>query len=167
MVGLEQSILRTLPRGQPFLASFATITEDGKPWVRDVTAVASEDLSLRLCTSINSRKVAQIRRNPEVHLLCGVTDPANVEAYLQIQGRADVSTSKAEREALWREGLRNYFSGPDDPDYAIVIVKPYRIELYTAASLEPEVWEREERKRGQVTSSIWRPGLPGLKWEGA
>lgn len=142
MTELRERILKALHVGQPLLVSLATVTEEGKPWVRYVTAVASEDLSLRLCTSMNSRKVAQIRRSPEVHLLCGVTDPERVETYLQIQGRAELATSEAERQAFWREGLRDYFSGPDDPDYAIVIVKPYRIELYTATSLEPEVWER-------------------------
>jgi general stress protein 26 len=145
MADVKGRILKALQVGQPLLVSFATVTEDGKPWARYVTAVASEDLALRLCTSMKSRKVSQIRRNPEVHLLCGVTDPARFETYLQIQGRAEVSTSKAERQTFWSEGLRDYFSGPDDPDYAIV--RPYRIELYTATSLEPEVWEGGSQKR--------------------
>ena len=127
---------------EPYLASFATITEDGKPWVRYVTPHASEDLTIRFSTFIGSRKVAQIKKNPEVHLTCGVTDPATAQTYLQIQGKAELSTDKAEREAFWNDYLKRYFKGPDDPNYAIIIVKPYRIELYTMGNFKPEVWKK-------------------------
>ena len=127
---------------EPYLASFATITEDGKPWVRYVTPHASEDLTIRFSTFIGSRKVAQIKKNPEVHLTCGVTDPATAQTYLQIQGKAELSTDKAEREAFWNDYLKRYFKGPDDPNYGIIIVKPYRIELYTMGNFKPEVWKK-------------------------
>ncbi|MCR4405089.1 MAG: pyridoxamine 5'-phosphate oxidase family protein [Candidatus Acetothermia bacterium] len=146
MADARERILKALRLGQPLLVGLATLTEDGKPWVRYVTAVASEDLALRLCTSMTSRKVSQIRRNPEVHLLCGVTDPERVEAYLQIQGRAEISTSKAERRAFWKDSLGEYFSGPDDPDYCVIIVRPYRIELYSSTRPEPEIWESGEQQ---------------------
>ena len=127
---------------EPHLAGFATITEDGKPWVRYVTPQASDDLTLRFSTFTHSRKVAHIKKNPEVHLTCGATDPANVKAYLQIQGKAELSTEKSEREAFWSDHLKTYFKGPDDPNYAIIIVKPYLIELYTMGKFEPEVWKK-------------------------
>ena len=127
---------------EPHLASFATITEDGKPWVRYVTCQASEDLTIRFSTFIGSRKVAQIKKNPEVHLTCGVTDLATAQTYLQIQGKAELSTDKAEREAFWNDYLTRYFKGPDDPNYGIIIVKPYRIELYTMGNFKPEVWKK-------------------------
>jgi general stress protein 26 len=70
-----------------------------------------------------------------------VTNPQTAEAYVQIQGRAEVSRDEAERKAYWKDELKTYFSGPDDPNYSVVIVRPYRIELQTMASMEPEVWE--------------------------
>jgi len=124
------------------LATFATIAEEGKPWVRYVTCQASEDLTIRFSTFIDSRKVAQIKKNPEVHLTCGVTDLATAQTYLQVQGKAELSTDKAEREAFWNDHLKRYFKGPDDPKYGVIIVKPYRIELYTMGNFEPEVWEK-------------------------
>jgi len=127
---------------EPYLASFATIAEDGKPWVRYVTPHASGDLTIRFSTFIGSRKVAQIKKNPEVHLTCGVTDPATAQTYLQIQGKAELSTDKAEREAFWNDYLKRYFKGPDDPNYGIIIVKPYCIELYTMGNFKPEVWKK-------------------------
>ncbi len=36
---------------------------------------------------------------------------------------------------------QSYFSGPDDPNYFVVIVKPYRIELMQMTEMIPQVWE--------------------------
>ena len=37
--------------------------------------------------------------------------------------------------------IAKIFEGPDDPNYAIVIVRPYRIEVNTFGSFMPEIWE--------------------------
>ena len=140
MSDLAQRILTIIK--EPHLASFATSAEESKPWVRYVTCQASEDLTIRFSTFVGSRKVAQIKKNPEVHLTCGVTDLATAQTYLQIQGKAELSTDKAEREAFWNDYLKRYFKGPDDPNYGIIIVKPYRIELYTMGNFKPEVWKK-------------------------
>ena len=141
MDGVAQKIREILRVGQFFVASLATVTRDGKPWVRYVSPVASDDFSLRFATSLNSRKVAQIRDNPEVHLTCGVTDPTKLSPYVQIQGRARLVTDSAERAAFWVEGFAAYFTGPDDPNYVIVHVEPYRIEVPSHTSAEVKVWE--------------------------
>ena len=124
------------------LSAVATIA-DGKPWVRYVMTTGGGDLSVRFATYAGSRKVAQIAANPEVHVTLGVNDPAVMKPYLQIQGRARFSTEAAERHGFWSEMLANYFSGPDDPNYGVVIVTPYRIELARAGVPEPEVWTAE------------------------
>ena len=122
------------------LAAVATIAAGGKPWVRYVMTTGGDDLSVRFATYAGSRKVAQIAANPEVHVTLGVTDPAVMKPYLQIQGRARFSTEAAERHGFWSEMLADYFSGPDDPNYGVVIVTPYRIELAQAGVPVPEVW---------------------------
>jgi general stress protein 26 len=141
MTDVKRRILDVLKPGESFLASLATVTEDGKPWVRYVSPQISKDLTLRIATSVTSRKATHIRKHPEVHLTCGVTDPRTAEYYLQIQGRANVVTDRAERKAFWYDGLKEHFSGPDDPDYALIVVKPYRIEVYPMMSMDFEVWE--------------------------
>lgn len=125
----------------PCLAGFATVTPEGKPWVRYVMIQADEALTLRFATFLESRKVGQIRANPEVHITCGVTEPAPTNRYLQVQARAEVSTDEGERQAFWNEHLKTYFTGPDDPKYAVVICRPYRIEYMAPGAMEPEVWE--------------------------
>jgi len=139
MSELRERILEMLK--QPQLSGLATITENGKPWVRYMMATASQDMTIRCATFINARKVSQIRENPEVHLTCGVTDPATDQNYLQVQGRAELTTDEQERHAFWTDMLEHVFKGPDDPNYGILIIKPYRIEFCSAGKLEAEVWE--------------------------
>lgn len=139
MADLKEKILEIIR--QPHLAAFATVTADGRPWVRYVMPFADEDLTVRFSTFVSARKVAQIRNNPEVHLTCGVTDPMNFKHYLQIEGRAEFTTAEEERALVWSDHLANIFQGPEDPNMGVVIVRPQRIELNTAGSFEPEVWE--------------------------
>jgi general stress protein 26 len=127
--------------GKPFIASLATVTGDGKPWCRYVMGTGSDDMTIRFSTFANARKVKHIESNPEVHMNCGVLDPRSYEYYLQVQGTAEITTDKAERDAFWNDEIAKIFEGPDDPNYAIVIVKPYRIEVNTFGSFIPEIWE--------------------------
>lgn len=140
MNDLEKKILDII--GKPHMAGFATVTEEGKPWTRYVMPVASQDMTIRFSTFLNSRKVSQIRRNPEVHLNCGVVDPMVWKSYLQIEGRAEITIDPDEKKAFWNDEIAKIFKGPDDPDYAIVIVRPYRIELNTIGNFKPEIWQR-------------------------
>lgn len=130
-----QGILR-----QPQLAGLATITQDGKPWVRYVMAVTSPDLTIRCATHAMARKVKQIAKNPEVHLTCGITDPQKMGPYLQIQGRATLNTSQDARRSFWTDMLAPIFEGPDDPNYAVIEIRPYSIEYWTPGTFKPEVW---------------------------
>lgn len=136
---LKRSITKELKNLQ--LASLATLAETGAPWVRYVMIQGDDELVVRCATFIGSRKVAQIRNNPEVHITCGITDPAQMKPYLQIQGRAEIEVGEAVRHAFWNPSLESIFSGADDPDYAVVVVKPYRIEYCTPPNMEPEVLE--------------------------
>jgi len=125
------------------LINFATITEDGRPWVRYVVGKADNQLVFRFCSRIDTRKISQVRKNPNVHLSLGAKDLESANHWLQVEGRAEVSTDKTERESFWFDDLKNYFSGPDDPNYCIVIVSPSRIEFGTMGSMVPEVWWAE------------------------
>ena len=142
MPKLRQRIFEILRPAQ--LACLATVTSDGKPWVRYVFCETREDLTIRCASSVGSRKVAQIQINPEVHLTCGVASPAFMKPYLQIQGRAEFSTGEAEQHGFWKESLTHYFKGPDDPNYGVLVIRPYRIELCTPGSPQPEVWVAEQ-----------------------
>ena len=138
---------------QPMLSGFATVTAEGKPWVRYVVAEASADMTFRFPSFATTRKVEQIARNAEGHLTCGIPDPSKFHLpYLQIQGRAVFTTDRAAREAFWSERLKRVFSGPDDPRYGVVVLRAYRIE-YTRVGQPVEVWTREEDLAAEPTGA--------------
>ena len=139
MSEIKQRILDIIRK--PHLACLATITDGDKPWVRYVMCFGREDMTIRCATFVNARKVAQIEKNPEVHLTCGIMSLTDMTPYLQIQGTARVVTDKAERDAFWNDTLKEIFKGPDDPNYGVIIITPYRIEYCTLGSYTPEVWE--------------------------
>ena len=72
MADLKERILEIIR--QPQLSGFATVTEEGKPWVRYVMAVGGDDMEIRFASFVSARKVKQIAQNAEVHLTCGVTE---------------------------------------------------------------------------------------------
>jgi general stress protein 26 len=140
MEELKQQILEVIHK--PQLAALATLTDQNNPWVRYVVTVGDGDFNLRCATFVNSRKVAQIRRDPNVHVTCGVTNFMEMAPYVQFQGKAEVTTDHDERHNFWNDLLAPIFKGPDDPNYCIIVIRPYRIEYCTPGIFEPEVWVR-------------------------
>jgi general stress protein 26 len=125
----------------PTLCALATVTTDGLPWVRYVMFGADENLTLWGATFASSRKAADIRRNPEVHVTTGAKDMETAQSFLQIQARAEILTDAASKKAMWTDYLKGHFSGPDDPEYVVCKLTPYRIEHHTMDASPPEAWE--------------------------
>jgi general stress protein 26 len=136
---LKQKIMAKI--NGPTVSVLATMTEDGKPWARYVIPSADENLILWMATFINSRKVGQIKKNPEVHLTTGVATMETAESYLQIQGKAEILTDQATKKAVWNDHLKGIFTGPDDPNFAVCKITPYRIEYQGMGMVPAEIWE--------------------------
>lgn len=128
----------------PQLCNFATISNEGKPWVRYVHASGDENMNIQFATCLSTRKVSQIKSNSEVHLSFGIQNITEIhKPYLQIQGHANIDTSKKTKHAFWNDMLSNIYNGPDDPDYAVVTVLPYKIELWDIIQSKPKIWENK------------------------
>ena len=123
------------------LASFATVTNDTKPWTRYVVINADEQMNIWFATFKGSRKVNQIATNPEVHLTLGVGDMQRAVSWLQIQGRAEILDDEETKKTVWYDMLEPIFTGPEDPNYVVCKVKPYRIEYYSMNKKKPDIWE--------------------------
>lgn len=139
---LEEKIYRVISDYQ--LANLATLTEEGKPWGRYVMTRGEKDLTIRFSTILHLRKIAQIKKNPEVHLHMGSGNLSENRPYLQVQGRAFIDTDMEEKKKFWNEGLSEFLSGPEDPGYVLIKVEPYLIE-YTVPMNPgpPEVWTKK------------------------
>jgi len=142
MTNMKQRILDTLLPSKPFLCHLATLTEDGRPWVRTMRGVIGEDLVIRCPTFAGTKKVAQIEANSEIHLTCGDTDPSRPGSYFQIEARAEITQSLEDREAAWTDHLAKWFSGPEDRAYLVVRITPTRITALPIGGGPPaEIWD--------------------------
>lgn len=127
----------------PQLSNLATITLDGKPWTRYVMINSDKDFNLRSAVCINSRKIKQIENNSEVHITFGINDPKDLnKPYVQIQGKARITSDQKEKNDYWFDMLSYVFTGPEDPNYTILIIEPYRAEFINPGSMVPEIWEK-------------------------
>ena len=123
------------------LASFATLTDRRKPWTRYVVVSADDQMNIWFATFKGSRKVRQIADNPEVHLTLGVGDMQNAVSWLQVEGRAEILEDRETKQTVWYDMLEPIFTGPDDPNYVVCKVAPYRIEYYRMNEQKPDIWE--------------------------
>ncbi len=143
MSSVEERIIELITK--PQVASFATLTEDGKPWARNVVAMGDKSMTFRLTTSKNMRKVKHVLENPKVHLNCGANTLTEIGPYVQVEGIASVDETPETKEACWNPGLLNYFSGPSDPNYVVIVIKATRIEYKTPENImDTQIWVRAE-----------------------
>lgn len=139
---LKNKILKVIKGSK--LASLATIA-NGKPWVRYVVA-RSEGLTLYICTFKDSRKVRQIRENPNVHITIGGS-MENMEApYVQIAASAKARSDAGIRKRLWMPFMKKYYTGVDDPQYVVIEAKPVLIEYMNTETHTAQIYKLPKRK---------------------
>jgi general stress protein 26 len=121
------------------VGSLATI-KDGKPWVRYMAVQPQDDLTLFTTTFALSRKVYQIRKNGEVHLAFGA-DPSNwALPYVNVEGTAEILTDAESKMRCWKEEYKQYYKGPDDPNYVVIRIVPRVIEYMAVGAHQPEIY---------------------------
>jgi len=136
VMALKEDIFKVI--GGEHVAAVATLGE-GRPAVRFMALGGLEDLTLIGATMKSSRKVSQLRKNPEaaVSIWSGkeYTDPY-VVMDTQVEVHEDVQTKKE----YWHPELEQYFGTPENPDYVVLKFLPQSIEYYHGMSME--LWTR-------------------------
>jgi len=140
---LKRKILKVI--GGMKLASLATI-KDKKPWVRFV-ASHNDGLNLYISTFTSSRKVKEIRQNPNVHVTIGGSFEDLKASYVQIAGLAAVRNDGRVRRKCWHDYMKRYYSGPNDPEYVVIEVKPQIIEYMGSETQKPQIFRMRLRKK--------------------
>lgn len=146
MDNLQKRIIEVFRRPSAFdipsiICAVATVSKEGKPKVRYVQAAIGDDFKIRFAAFNNSRKISEIKQNPNVSLSCGHMYP-KIEVYLQIDAQAKVTDSLIEKEKMWYKPLQHVFTGTNDPNYVVVILEPSRIEVFGPSMKNPEVWQK-------------------------
>lgn len=135
---LKERIVDVLKKSA--LASFATINEQGCPWIRYMVIQSDDDLNCYAATFKSSRKVKHIENNNNVHLIVG-GDPNNFNLpYLNIKAEAQVLSDLESKKNWWHDGLKKFFPGPEDENYAVIKIKPQVIEYMKSGVENPEVY---------------------------
>lgn len=141
---LKNKILKVIKGNK--LSSLATIA-NGKPWVRYVVS-RSEGLTIYICTFKDSRKAAQIKKNPNVHITIGGS-MENMEApYVQIAASARVRSDAGIRKRLWMPFMKKYYTGVDDPRYVVIEAKPVLIEYMSAETHTAQIYKVSRKEAG-------------------
>jgi len=115
---------------------FLATTEGKQPRVRPMMPYLTDDGNLLFALLSQSRTIKQIQENPLVEI-CYV----DRKMWLcRISGRAKISQNLEKKEIVWNNVpmLRQYFSGPEDPNFILMEIDSETIEAMTPTMRAPE-----------------------------
>jgi len=115
---------------------FATV-EGNKPRVRPMMPYLSEDGKLLLALLGRSRTIPQIKANPNVEV-CFVDRKM---WYCRVTGTAAISDDISKKQLVFENVpmLRQYFAGPEDPNFYLAVIEIKSVEAMTPHSRLPEI----------------------------
>ncbi len=121
---------RQIMTAQQYCA-FITVDEKGLPQVRTVNPFPpEEDMTVWFATGKQTRKVREIKANPNVAMY--YADHAKATGYVQLSGKAVLVDDKAEierhRRAYWTQAF------PNDKNLVLVKIVPDRLDVIDYAA---------------------------------
>ncbi|MDD5264365.1 MAG: pyridoxamine 5'-phosphate oxidase family protein [Candidatus Bipolaricaulis sp.] len=129
---IQEEVWRRL---KPSQCVYLATAEAEQPRVRPVTLL-NIDQKFWIATSTRSAKARQMRRNPNVEF-CLPLDAECGNGYLRIAGLAAPVTDPSTREAIGKEipFLREFWTGSDDPQFALFRITRVEIEYLRPGEL--------------------------------
>ncbi len=114
---------------------FATV-EGNKPHVRPMMPYLTEEGELLLALLGRSRTIPEIKANPNVEI-CFVDRKM---WYCRVSGKAAISNDLAKKTLVFENVpmLRQYFAGPEDPNYNLAVIQVESVEAMTPHGRSPE-----------------------------
>jgi general stress protein 26 len=115
------------------VAMMTTVDADGSLHSRPMhTMKPDAQGDLWFFTRRSAPKTAEVARDHAVNL--AYADPGH-QNYVSVSGRATIVTDQKRIDELWSEPLRAWFpKGKDDPEIALVRVRPERAEYWDSPS---------------------------------
>jgi general stress protein 26 len=118
-----------------------TLDDNNLPQVRTMDPFEPEtNFTIWLATNPKSRKVNQIKNNPNVTLY--YSDKKD-NGYVSIYGIAELVIDDKEKEKRWKEEWEEFYPNRSD-DYLLIKIAPTRLEVinYSAGiSGNPDTWQ--------------------------
>ena len=112
-------------------------TDGDQPKARPMMPYLSDDGQLLLACISTCRTIGQIQANPKVEM-CYIDRKM---CFARVSGLATVSPDSSKKELVWEQipMLRQYFSGPADPNYVLLEIAVTKVEVMTPQQREPEI----------------------------
>ena len=105
---------------------FITVDENGKPQARTMSPFPPEEnMVIWLGTNPRSRKVKQIKNNPNVMVFYYDTKGSS---YVSVAGQAHIVNDPEKIAHYWKESWTRYYPDPEK-DYTLIEVTPERLEI--------------------------------------
>ncbi len=106
--------------------TFITVDINGKPQARTMYVFPPEEnMVIWLGTSTRSRKVKQIKNNPNVMVFYFDTKG---RSYVSVAGKARVVNDPEKKAHYWKKSWTRYYPDPEK-DYILIEVTPERMEI--------------------------------------
>lgn len=129
MIDADVTKIVSIMKASCLHAYLATVDED-QPYVRPVSPIVEDDMSIWVATFSTSRKVKQLGKNPNVCLAFVEQPDGNKAAF--VQGRAVTETNPEQRRRVWKLApydLTGHFpGGPDSVAYCLLRIVPRQVE---------------------------------------
>lgn len=98
-----------------------------------------EDFVLYVATDRNSKKITDIEKNPNVHVLLGREGKNLDEAYIEVEGIASIEEDQTLKNKFWTNSLKRWLLGAEDPNYVLIKINPDTIYyIDSAGTTNPE-----------------------------
>jgi general stress protein 26 len=108
------------------LCALVTLDDSNSPMVRVMSPFLPEDdFTVWLGTNPKSRKVNQIKKNPNVTLYYLAQDASG---YVVIRGKAQLVDDQEEKDNRWKEEWKAFYANKTD-SYLLIKVKPRQMEI--------------------------------------
>lgn len=118
-----------------------TLDEKGLPQVRTMDPFEPEsDFTIWLATNPKSRKVGQLKNNPNVTLYYA---DKNDNGYVSIYGTAELVNDQQEKDKRWKGEWEDFYSNRTD-GYLLIKVIPTRLEVINYSrgiNGSPDTWQ--------------------------
>lgn len=126
--------------------ALASVDAHGAPRVRMVHPTWEGEV-LWVATGPGSPKFKQMSKDPRVDVQFQVSPPDFT--HILCRGNAQIITDAAEKERVWSVfdyDLAQFWpGGPTDPNYALIGIRPVRVELSKMfGTLDKQVWRRRK-----------------------
>jgi general stress protein 26 len=135
---LKEQIMEVI--GGPHVAAVATL--DGKlPAVRFMVLTGFPDMTFVGATMKASKKVGQLRKNPDTALAIW-SGKEYSDPYVDIITKGTIHEDIAIKKKYWNPMFEQFFKTPENPDFVVLVFTAGEITYHGKNMSSMEVWKR-------------------------